>query len=281
MTTLEEFWFSKDGVRMHTMSWLPSSKLKGVIILIHGMGEHIGRYEHIGTYLNSTGYGLCGFDLRGHGKSGGRRGDAPNVDVMLNDIDDFVLGIRQKYTDLPYFIYGHSLGGSLVLNYIMRYKPQILGAIITCPGLKPVSVGEYPLNLLVVKLMNCVFPSLLISNKVKPEDISHDKNIVQAYIADPLVHNWISIRFALSIIEAGEWAIKNVAKIRYPVLFLQGGADRVVDVPTNLAFAKSIGDHCQIIVWPKLFHEIHNEPEKEEIFSEIESWLMVQTNQFA
>jgi alpha-beta hydrolase superfamily lysophospholipase len=222
--------------------------------------------------MNRAGYAMLGFDLRGHGRSGGRRGDAPSYEALMDDIELLVRGAGSSFPRLPLFLYGHSMGGNLVLNYALRRNPDLVAIIVTGPGLKPTSVGSR-FKVFAARLLRFVTPALLVSNEVDPKYLSRDAEVVRKYMTDPLVHDRVSIRLGLGLVDAGTWALQHAGDFDRPLLLLQGGADRVVDVQTNLDFAKSVGHRCRLEVWPRLYHEIHNEPEKEEVFKGIVDWL--------
>ena len=125
-----------DGVQFYFQSWQPETPAKAIACLVHGLGEHSGRYAHVGAALNVAGYALLGFDLRGHGKSGGPRGHTPSYETLMDDIGRLLAEARQRYPGQPQFLYGHSLGGNLVLNYALRRKPGLAGVIATSPAIR-------------------------------------------------------------------------------------------------------------------------------------------------
>ena len=129
MRLLSKVWFERRG-------WAPQGALKAAIMLVHGHGEHVARYDHVAAALAEKGYAVLGFDLRGHGKSGGPRGHTPSYDALKDDIASFSQQTEQRYAGLPHFLYGHSLSGNLVLNYALRRKPDLHGVIATGPWLK-------------------------------------------------------------------------------------------------------------------------------------------------
>lgn len=133
MKKAEYQWQAKDGLYLHARRWEPDSGLKGVVCLVHGFGEHTGRYLHVAGHLAGAGYALVAFDQRGHGKSGGQRGHAPSYEVMMDDMDLLLDGAHRLYPGLPLFLYGHSMGGNLVLNYALRRKPQLMRVVAKSP----------------------------------------------------------------------------------------------------------------------------------------------------
>jgi alpha-beta hydrolase superfamily lysophospholipase len=126
---------SVDGLRLHAQEWTPDGGLNGVVCLVHGLGEHSGRYAHLGEAFAANALALNAFDLRGHGKSRGPRGHSPSLEVMFDDISKILQEVRNRFQNQPIFLYGHSLGGNLVLNYIMQETPSIKAVIATRPAL--------------------------------------------------------------------------------------------------------------------------------------------------
>ena len=129
-------WQAEDGLQLFAQDWRPESEPHAVVCLVHGIGEHSGRYEHLATFLNQAGYALSAFDLRGHGKSQGQRGHAKTYGVLLDDISRFLAENVKRFPNLSFFLYGHSFGGALVLNYVLRCHPQITGVIATGASLR-------------------------------------------------------------------------------------------------------------------------------------------------
>jgi acylglycerol lipase len=267
----EEIWSAHDGVKLHAVHWIPNSDPQGAIGLVHGLGEHVGRYAHVADHLNRAGYALFAFDLRGHGKSAGRRGDAPSYETLMDDVGMLVQRVKAAFPALPFFLYGHSMGGNLVLNYVIRRKPRVKGVIVTCPGLKPTSVGPWERR--AARILRYIVPTVLIANQINPADLSRDPEVVQKYMTDSLVHNKVSLRLSVSVIDAGAWVVRHAEMFDRPLLFLQGGADKVVDVEANVNFARNVSGLCCLKLWPGLYHEIHNEPEKEQVLDELVAWL--------
>src|SRR5512146_2483768 len=125
MKPFESGWQNAEGIEFHVQGWEPDKRAKAVVVLIHGLGEHTGRYAHVGKAFAKAGYALVGFDLRGHGRSGGPRGDIPSYDSLLDDIGDFLAQMQARYARKPVFMYGHSLGGNLAMNFVLRRKAKL------------------------------------------------------------------------------------------------------------------------------------------------------------
>ncbi|WP_202318761.1 alpha/beta hydrolase [Archaeoglobus neptunius] len=254
-----------DGLRLYGRRWDVRSP-KAVICLIHGLGEHSGRYQHVAEFFNRHGYSFAAFDLRGHGKSDGKRGHAEYERIM----EDIALFLSSLDYECPRFVYGHSMGGNLAINFILRRRPKIAGAVISAPFLalhKDLSTG---LKFL-LKFLNAVAPSILISNGINPEYLSRDLRVVEEYVNDPLVHNKISPRLVYQLIEAGKWAVENAASVDIPVLLLHGDEDRIVSYGASRRFAERAG--CKFISYRGFYHEPHNEVERERVLKDILSWI--------
>lgn len=212
---------ASDGIQFYFQSWQPETPLKAVGCLVHGLGEHSGRYAHVAAALNAAGYVLFGFDLRGHGKSDGPRGDTPSYDTLLDDIGRLLDEAAARYPGLPRFLYGQSLGGNLVLNYALRRKPAIAGVVAASPWLR-LSSAPPAARMTLGRVMNRLLPAFVQSSRLDPTGLSRDPEVVRAYKVDPLVHDRLSARLGLAAIEAGEWALAHAAEFPLPLLLTHG-----------------------------------------------------------
>lgn len=263
---------SKDGLELFAHTFPSPNPPKAVVCLVHGHGEHIERYAHLAEALNQADYTLVGFDLRGHGQSAGKRGHTPSYEMLLNDIDAFLAEVDEYHPDEPHFLYGHSLGGNLVLNYALRRDPNLRGVISTSPWLK-LAFEPPAIQISLAKMMDKLFPAFLQSSGLKTADLSRDAAVVRAYEEDPLVHDKISARLFAGIHEAGLWALDHAQDFPLPLLLMHGSADRITSAEASQEFARKAADKTTFKLWEGFYHETHNEPEKAEVFREIISWL--------
>ena len=263
---------NKDGLNFYVQGWEPNHKPKAVVALIHGFGEHTGRYAHVGEAFNKAGYALIGYDLRGHGKSGGARGHTPSYDALMDDIADFLTWIETRYPDSPRFLYGHSMGGNLVLNFSLRRKPDVVGVIATDPWLK-LAFDPPALQITLGKLMNNIAPGFTQKSTLETAALSHDPKIVDAYNNDPLVHSKISARLFVSIYESGLWALDHAGEFSLPLLLMHGTNDRIISFAASAKFAKRAGKSVTWKPWDGMYHEIHNEPGKAEVLNYMIQWM--------
>ncbi len=277
MQHVDFHWQSPDGLRLYGQAWEPETAPAAVVCLVHGLGEHSGRYAHVAAALNAAGYALLGFDLRGHGKSGGPRGHTPSYDILMDDISHLLDEARTRYPDRPLFLYGHSLGGNLALNYALRRKPQLAGVISTSPALRtatPPPAWKITLG----KLMYKIQPGMQMANGLDRDGLARDPEVVRAYASDPLVHDRISARLALDMLQTGEWALAHAAEFpSIPLLLVHGTADRLVSAKATQEFASKIRGDCTLKLWDDFYHETHNEPQKAQVLAFMVDWLQRHT----
>ena len=264
---------AEDGKLLFCHKWVPERVTRAVVCLVHGLGEHCGRYEHIAEALSREGYVVVGFDLRGHGKSSGRRGDIPSYSVMLDDIGHLVQEAQLQFPGIPLFLYGHSLGGNLVLNYVLRKTPPLTGVIVTGPWLK-LAFEPPAWKIKLAKLMSRALPSITQSNGLVVSHLTHDHQVVEKYSSDPLVHDKISSRLFFNVYMAGQFALDNARGFALPLLLMNGDADKITDWQASRDFADHVTKElCTFKLWPGLYHELHNELNKEQVIDFIEDWL--------
>jgi len=284
---------SPDNLAFYFQGWQPEGAPKAVICLVHGLGEHTGRYAHVAATLNAAGYAVLGFDLRGHGKSEGLRGHTPTYDALMDDIGRLLDEAEARYPGKPRFLYGHSLGGNLVLNYALRRHltpiplssqerggggrgASVTGVISTSPGLR-VATPPPALQVLLAKVMNKLNPGMQMANGLALDGLARDPEVIRAYTSDPLVHNKISVRLALGMLEAGEWALAHAAEFPVPLLLVHGSADKLTSAAASQEFAAKVRGDCTLRIWDGFYHETHNEPEKAEVLGDMVEWLRKHT----
>ncbi|HLF75245.1 MAG TPA: lysophospholipase [Anaerolineales bacterium] len=255
--------------------WEPDDRPRAVLILIHGLGEHTGRYAHVGKVMSEAGYALAGFDLRGHGKSGGARGHFPSLDTVIQDVREFLHLTVERYPNLPYFLYGHSLGGSLALSYTIQYGARLKGLVITGVALRS-ALQEQKAKIAMVKLLGSLAPTTTLHSGLDPKTISRDSRVVEAYITDPLVHSRASLGFGKSALDAIDLCFAHVKDVRLRLLVMHGTADKLTYPSGSEQFAQLVqaaGGDVTLKLWEGLYHEIHNEPQKAEVFKFMIEWL--------
>jgi acylglycerol lipase len=275
MTSSTFTWQNAKDITITAQEWRPQAEPRAVIALVHGLGEHTGRYQHVAEALNAAGFAMIGFDLPGHGRSGGIRGHAA-YDSILDDIDALQAEAAQRYPGIPRFLYGHSLGGALVLYYCLKRKPNFLGVIASAPGLA--TGAPVPgTKLFLAKVMAGLAPTLTMDNGLDLTYLSHDQAVIRAYKNDPLVHPRISARLGNDLLTKGSWILQHAAEFPLPLLLFQGAGDRIVSVSYNTAFARALPpEKVTFKLWEGLYHEAHNEPEQQQVFQYMIKWINTQ-----
>jgi|SRR5581483_754190 len=268
---IEEHDIDAAGVSVHTRQWEPDGPARAVVCLVHGLGEHSGRYGHVAARLTEAGYAVSSFDLRGHGASGGRRGDMRFAETF-GDIDRLLAGAAARWPGRPLFLYGHSLGGLLVIAYALARRPAVAGVVASGPALRT-PLREQKVKVALVRLLAPLLPRLALPSGLDDRGISRDPAVVAAYRADPLVHGQASLGFARDAMDAADAALAGAAQFPVPLLLLHGGADSLTDPGGSRAFAAALGPACTLTVYDGLFHEIHNEPEQSRVLDDVLAWL--------
>ncbi len=274
MVHREWTWTCEDGTNMYGCVWHPEqrSSIKAVIGLVHGMGEHMGRYVHVAQMLNDAGYAVIGFDQRGHGRTEGKRGHTPTYDALMEGIDRLLAEAATGYPDVPVFLLAHSMGGNVALNYLLRKQPDIAGAIVTGPWLK-LAFKPPSLQVVLGRIIERIYPSYTNNRPLKAANLTTDPEMIQRYLNDPLGHGQITAKFFFSMLRAGRWAIEHANELRVPTLIMHATDDRVTSSAASKQFADKAGPNCQWIGWDGFQHELMNELRREEVFETIRRWL--------
>ena len=249
-------------------------RARAAILVVHGLGEHGARYDDFATRVAGYGISTFAFDLRGHGISDGRRGHVSNFDILLQDVDRFrreVVGCIDPRT--PLFLLGQSMGGLIVLRYLEEYDAPLAGAVLCAPWLgTAVEIPRWQVT--AARALTHVLPAVPFRNRIDPERLSRDPDVVDAYREDPLVHDRITPRLFTEASEAMGVVLQRSERITVPLLFLLPGADRIVDTQRSLAFARSLSAaEVTIRQYPGHYHELLNEPDRIAIVRDLRDWL--------
>jgi alpha-beta hydrolase superfamily lysophospholipase len=260
-----------DDLTLHGTIYAPMDP-KALVVLIHGMGEHFGRYAHLAEFFTQNGYAFAGMDLRGHGRSQGKRGHTPSYEHLMNDIELFISTIQVHFPELPLFIYGHSMGGNLVLNALIRRALPITAAVISAPYLK-LAFEPPKWKTVLGKISAKWLPELTQPTGLDTEALSRDPNVILAYNNDPLVHDKITSSFFVNVHFAGPYVLEHAAKIKIPLLLMHGTEDKLTSHGATQELHERIPERSELKLWEGFYHELHNEPEQKELLSFVTEWL--------
>lgn len=272
MANQNEFsWKTKGNINIYAYRW-DVEDAKAVICLVHGLGEHLHRYDHMVAYYNERGFSVMSFDNIGHGKSGGVRGHLPSFQVYLDNVSELLETAEKAYPLLPKFLYGHSMGGNIVLNYALRNNPSIAGLVSSGAW---VTLPKNPPALLVAvgNVLKYILPSLQQTSDLDPTGISRDEKEVEKYINDPLVHNKITINFGAEMLPAAKWLETYNGPAKVPFLLMHGSEDRLTAHDGSVLLSNNLTGDVKMKSWEGFYHEIHNEPEQKEVFDYTINWL--------
>ncbi|MDP3701208.1 MAG: lysophospholipase [Hylemonella sp.] len=272
-STLTTF-VASDGDNLAIQDWPldPATPLRGVVLLVHGLGEHAGRYDELAQRLNSWGFAVRGYDQYGHGESGGVRGGLPSDNRLVEDLADVLLSTRKRMdARLPLILLGHSMGGLVAARLVALGLAPVEGLVLSSPAFDP---GLNAFQQLMLAVLPAIAPGLRVRNGLDPTWISHDPEVVQAYRQDKRVHDRISGRLARFIAEGGAATIAAAPQWKVPTLLLYAGADRLVSPRGSAAFAKAaparaVTAHC----FEDLYHEVFNELDREPVYARLQQWL--------
>ena len=263
---------STDGLDLFARGWEPEGKPKAMVCLVHGLGEHVGRYEHVAAALTAAGYVLLGFDLRGHGRSDGPRGHAPSEEQLLDDLRLFLTRCRGRYPGLKQVLYGHSLGAILSLYYAGKSGNDLAGVIVTAAAMHS-AIEEQKAKKLLAQVLGSLAPGMAIDTGLVPATLSHDLQVVKEYIDDPLVHHKMTLGFAKIMMKINPGVFELAPRFPVPVLVMHGELDALGYPSGSQKFAGLVQGDCTLKVWIGMMHEIHNESDREQVFATMVNWL--------
>lgn len=263
-----------DGTSIHEVVWpLSAGAAKGTVVLVHGYGEHILRYEHVAKALNAAGFDVRGTDLRGHGQSGGHRGFCLRFSEYLDDLQALIDRARSS---APLFLLGHSFGGLIVTEYVLSRKPSdIAGVVMSSPFYK-LKLEVPKVKVIAARMMSRIYPKLSLPSGLKGEDVSRDPAIVAAYDRDPLNNKNATARWFTETAQVQDTLLERAPQWKLPTLFLVGAADKVADATrAEEVFGRVGATDKTLKMLTGHYHEVFNEPlaERTKTLAELTGWL--------
>jgi len=269
----EGFFRGVRGGNNYFQCWLPDTAPKAVLLLVHGLAEHSGRYANLVAHLVPRGYALYGMDHVGHGKSDGARAHVERFDDFVQPLRTYFGMVREWQPDAPIFLVGHSLGALIGATYLLDHQDGLQGAILSGPAVKiPGNIS--PVTILAGRILSVLMPKVGVLG-LDARGISRDPAVVAAYVNDPLVFTGkATARLGAEMLKAMQRITAEANRIRLPLLILQGGADKLVD-PAGARMLHDLAGSADktLKIYEGLYHEVYNEPERDQVLRDVESWL--------
>ncbi len=284
---------ASDGENLALYRWVDeeSSKeaakqaqaIRGVVLLVHGLGEHAGRYDAVASILRSWGFEVRGYDQRGHGQSGGKPGTLPALDSLLTDLEDVMDDVRSCYPKEPLILLGHSLGGLVASRFVSLKRRPVDALVLSSPAL---DAGLGAVQRLLLAVLPGLLPNLTVGNGLNAQYLSHDAQVIRAYQADRLVHNRMSPRLGKFIATAGPAVLAAAFTWRVPTLLMYAGDDKLVNPNGSRRFAKAAAASPSVVpgcvtaqCFDGMYHELFNELQPAPVFMALKAWLDVKFKQ--
>lgn len=270
----EEFSWKQADTKIYAQSWKAENP-KALLCIVHGFAEHSGRYAEAAKFFTDNNISVYAIDQFGHGKTEGKRGFSPSYEETLNAVDALIKSAKRDAPLLSVFLWGHSMGGNVVLNFLLRRKADVAGAIATAPWLR---LGFEPpkFKILLAKLMRNIYPAFPEKAALDVSAISRDPEEVKKYVNDPLVHNQATAGTFFETYEAGYWAIENASKLQTPLLLLHGTGDKLISSGGSVDFNKNAPKGLVAFKqYDGFYHELHTEPkaDRELVLNDMLKWL--------
>ena len=259
--------------RLFRQTWLPHTDARAAVLLVHGLGEHSSRYEHVAEHLTSRGFAVFAIDHYGHGKSDGRMGYVERFSVYLDGVSALLGRIQTEQPRLPLFLVGHSMGGLIAAAFLLEHQAAFQACVLSGPAIKS-DQAPPAVVIALIRLISALAPTVPLI-QLDASGVSRDQNVVDVYVNDPLVHHGkLSARLIAEMSGAMKTTLASASEIKLPMIFMHGEAD-VLTAPSGSEemFKKVSSPDKTLKIYPGLFHEIFNEPEKETVLADMSSWL--------
>ena len=269
----EGFFKGRGDAKIYHQSWLPEGEAKAVLIIVHGLAEHSGRYTNVVNHFVALGYAVYGIDHRGHGQSDGARVYVDRFNDFIDPLKHYFDMVRGWQPDQPIFLMGHSMGGLISAAYLLEYQSELKGVVLSAPSIKiPDNISAT--TIFVAKVLSRLVPKFPMA-RLEVDGVSRDPNVVQAYANDPLVHlGKVTARLGAELLKAMQRVTAEAVKISLPILIVQGGDDKLVDPSGAQMLYVSVGSSDKTLhVYDGFYHEVFNEPEHDRVLGDVETWL--------
>ena len=264
------------GVRdtnIYYQYWLPEGEPKAILLVVHGLAEHSGRYMNIVNHLVPLGYAVYGIDHIGHGKSDGKRVYVDRFRDYTKTLKNYFDKIRKWHPKKPIFLIGHSMGGLISAAYLLEHQDELSGAVLSGPSIKvPDNISQA--IIFIGKMLSMIIPKAGLI-QLDAEGISRDPAVIDAYVNDPLVCTGkVTARLGAELLKAMQYVTKQATKIKLPILIVQGSDDKLVDSSGAQLLYDLVGSRDKTIkLYNGFYHEVFNEPEHEQVLNDVKTWI--------
>lgn len=268
--------YSVNNTKLHCVCHMPEDEAIAVLFIVHGLGEHSGRYEELASQLTQNGLAVFAFDHRGHGKSEGKRGHTQSVEQLVEDVEHAMMKCRSLFLEQPIFLFGHSMGGQIVATFLDKVKSkEVSGAIISSAWFKLANPPSSILAAIALRLAS-IFPSFTFPNGLDATDISSVEEEVKEYKSDSLIHNKVSLSLFDSLYSNGQRMLKHSQEVKIPVLVCHGDSDKITDPGASQLYANQIAEKAEFNSWKGAYHEPHHDYDKATVIKGYIDWIKKQ-----
>ena len=273
MNHMEGIFKAVRNANIYYQAWLPEGDTKAVLLVVHGLGEHCGRYMNVVNHFVPLGYAVYGLDHIGHGRSEGTREFVERFEDYTNTLTTHYNMVKGWQTGKPVFLLGHSMGALIASCYLLNHQANFRGAVLSAPFIK-VSDSISQATITIGKILSVLTPRAGLVT-LDANGISRDSEVVKAYVNDPLVfHGKTPVRLGAELLKAMLYVTAKAHRITLPLIVVQGGEDRLIDPAcAQILYDKAGSKDKTIKVYEGLYHEVFNEPERARVLKDVETWL--------
>ncbi|MBK5109471.1 MAG: lysophospholipase [Anaerolineales bacterium] len=273
MQSSEDTFQGDAGLELYYKSWHPADQPKAVIVILHGVAEHSDRYLNVVDNLVPLGYAIYAYDQRGHGKSPGQRGYLESWDEYRSDLKHFLDLVHQQEPGLPVFMYGHSQGALIALDFLINESNNLSGALVSASPLASDDAAS-PMLVTAAKILSRVWPTFSLDSPINPSQLSCDARVVQKYQDDPAVFKILTARWGTEYLKTQDEVREQAYKIDVPILIMHGGEDSLCDPEGSQYLYEQVSSADKTLkIYPSYFHEIHNEPGHITVIQDMNEWM--------
>jgi acylglycerol lipase len=263
----------RNNYSLYRQAWLPDNVPAAVLIVVHGIAEHSGRYSNLVDYFVPKGYAIYSFDLRGHGKSEGKRSYVERFSYYLDDLKTFYGKVSEENKNMKVFLVGHSMGSTIALAYALEHQGELDGLIVSGTTLKA-GAGINQASIIMAKILSAIMPEMGVK-ALDSADISRDRAVVDAYVNDPLDYTGkLSARVGAELLKTMAQVRSKISELSLPILIMHGAADRISDPSSSRMLFDGAGSKDKTLkLYEGFYHEIFNDPDRRLVFSDMANWL--------